>query len=301
MRSLSAIPIAVLCLTLSCSSVRETGERAGQEIARLEDLQRRLESGSLPEMIKGSLAPAGKNLAAAKATTDPLVRLYRLRGAFVGLETLAYVEKHPGAGTDVAQLEELWTSRRAAFDGRATSPRKSLLQAGLIQAASNRSRKLFDASLPYGRVSGAMSGLYYLGEAEANAAFAAFVSGLPEGGEVEHPPAARALREALESMESETLTAFEQDPASRATIPVSAHLKEARELLDAGRLAGATLVLLDSRRELSAQRSDVPAAPDELPEGIPADSIGAMWRAMSDEALVRRDVLPMYIAMRRNH
>jgi len=296
------IPIAVLCLTLSCSAAREGEARVSQEIARLEQVQRKLEAGPLPEMIRDSVAPAGQALTSLKTVGDPLVRLYRLRGAFVGIETLAYVQEHAAAGADVNALTALWKSRAPGFDGHAApAARNSLVQSALLQAASNRAQKLYRASLPYGRVSGPMSGLYYLGEAEANAAFASFVGSLPMAGREEHPPAARALRETLESLESEMLTVFEQDPSSRGTIPVSARLKEARELLDAGELAGATLLLLDSRLVLSAQKRSGAPAQVPLPEGIPNDSMGALWRAMGDDALVRRDVLPLYISMRRKH
>jgi hypothetical protein len=48
-----------------------------------------------------------------------------------------------------------------------------------------------------------------------------------------------ALRDALEALERETVAAFAVDPASPAMIPVSARLKEARELLERSSLDAA--------------------------------------------------------------
>jgi hypothetical protein len=291
------IPLVVLALGLSCSASREADSRVPGEIARLEDRLAKLEPSSVPEMLRSAVAPAGESVANAKGAAEPQLRLYRLRSAFINVETLAYVTEHAQAGSTVESLETLWRAREASVRTPALAARP-LLESALAQASANRAGRLYRASLPYGKVAGALSGLYYLAEAEANATFARFIAELPPA-EAESAPEAARLEAVLQSLESEMLTAFEQDPGGRAAIPVSVRLKEARELLDGGLTAGATLLLLEARLELSRIARAQAAGEVAMPEGIPDDSMAALWRARSDDVLVRRDVLPLYIQMRR--
>ena len=94
------------------------------------------------------------------------------------------------------------------------------------------------------------------------------------------------------------LKVFDKDPAAPAMIGVSVRLKEARELFDRGSLAGATLLLLEAR--LSYGRNTAPdvGADVKPPADLPKDSMAELWRN-SDNPLVVRDVLPFYVALRR--
>jgi chorismate mutase len=93
-------------------------------------------------------------------------------------------------------------------------------------------------------------------------------------------------------------------------IPVSARLKEARELLDRGSLDGAALAVLESRLGLSrrvvASRSTPPLATTQRESEAPAEgSVLALLRFLEAEpnapegtaALVRSDVVPLYAAL----
>jgi hypothetical protein len=122
-----------------------------------------------------------------------------------------------------------------------------LLQTALAEVARNRADKLYRASLPYGKASSPSDGLYYLAQAEASRKFA---DSIALRGRREAPPDREQLRAALQSLEREAYERYERDP-SRRSLVLSARLKESRELLERGSLAGATLVLLEARRDAS--------------------------------------------------
>ena len=217
----------LLWLAVACSRPSVDGE-----LARLEALQAKLARQDAPKQL---VDVNRKALDAVREAKTPRERLYRLRGAFVNVETLAFVQEHKDE-----PFEALWKSRTAP---RATQAAENtaLLQRALIETSSNQAEKLFRASLPYGKAAGAESGLYYLANAEANAKFALFVRSLP----LEKPqasPTESELRAVLADVEAETLRKFEIRPSAGA--------KEARELIDRGSLAGATLALLETHRDL---------------------------------------------------
>ena len=63
-------------------------------------------------------------------------------------------------------------------------------------------------------------------------------------------------------------------------------------------LSGATLLLLESRLTLS-RASKEPPGDAPVPADLPKDSIADLFRAIPEEPLLRRDVLPLYVTMRR--
>jgi hypothetical protein len=217
----------LLLFVLACN--RRTVD---SELARLESLQADLAKRGAARQL---LDVSKQSLAAVREAKTPQERLYRLRGAFVSVEMLAFIEEHEGE-----PFEDLWQSRKAPRASQAPE-NTALLQRALIETSSNQAEKLFHASLPYGKAAGAQSGLYYLATAEANAKFALLVRSLPL--ETPQPsPTESELRAVLAELESETLRKFEIRPSSG--------VKEARELIDRGSLAGATLVLLETHRDL---------------------------------------------------
>jgi hypothetical protein len=229
MRKLAAV--AVLLVLGAC---RDRGSAVDAELARLESKNARV----------------AKLIASARETTSPDVRLYRLRDAYVAIETQKFLAAHPV--TDVAALEAVWKQ----FPAKRHEPAQgSLLEAALVEQSANYGEKFRAASLPYGKASGPQDGIYYLAEGEARLAFADFVASLPPGPR-EAPPDREQLRAALQQLEREAYELYEKEPATRRTASVSARLKETRELLEANMLAGATLTLLEARRELS---NDAPA------------------------------------------
>lgn len=226
-----------------------------QELDRLSALLTKIEADGVPDMLKETFAPNRAAIERARKATSPQLRLYRLRDAYVGVETVAFVAAQKDAAGNLEKFIALWNARPVSTT--ATPAGAPLLQAALVQTATNRAEKLYRASLPYGKADSPLSGLYYLGEANANAAFARLVASM-ETNDADEVPKEKALRNALAAMETDMLRVFEKDPAAPAMIGVSVRLKEARELLDRGSLAGATLLLREAK--LAYDRATNPQA-----------------------------------------
>jgi hypothetical protein len=183
-------------------------------------------------------------LLAGCANEVVVVDAYRTREAFLKRETEAFLAAHPV--DDLAALQTIWNASAGHYPQPRTEP-GPLLQTALVEVARNRAEKLYRASLPYGKASSPKDGVYYLAQAEASRRFA---DSVPLDGRAEAPPDRDQLRAALQSLEREAYERYERDP-SRESLVFSARLKEARELIERGSLAGATLVLLETRRDAS--------------------------------------------------
>jgi uncharacterized protein (DUF849 family) len=152
-----------------------------------------------------------------------------------------------------------------------------------------------------------MSGVYYLGEAEANFAFRAFLDRLKVDGEdATMRPTHAMLTNAADMLEDEMLNVFAADPGSNNMVAVSVRLKEVRELLDQQQLDGATLMLLETRLALS-RRAPKPAV-TLTPSTASAtnDTLIRVFDASAREsdgetpALIRTSVFPLYAALARS-
>lgn len=305
------IILALIVIPTSLPLYADVGKKVAAEIERLDALLAKIDESQLPKDLQGNVQSQRDQLATVKGVTSPLLRLYRLREPFTGAEALRFVSDHPPATKSLQAFVSLWNSRRSHFETRRAASRGPLLQAALVQSGINRAEKLFRASLPYGKVAAPWSGVYYLAEAEGNLKFAAFVDSLsfPAPKRPEPRPEAATLRSALESLEGETIALFEKDPASRVTIPVSARLKETRELLDQGHLEGTTLMILESRMGLARRAgtitADRPVAALSIPSG--EDTIADLYAAMASEdtqgenrRLIHGSVLPFYLSLTRS-
>jgi hypothetical protein len=291
----------VAFLTLLAIACAAAADPVADEINRLEQSAGAIDKEKLDPQLHDLIGIAKDRIALAKSTTDPLVRLYRLRDAMIVTETLTFVAAHPDENAKLEAFEALWKRERGRFDDHASAHNR-LLHGALAQAARNRAGKLYHASLPYARVAQPWSGVYYLGEAAANQRFAEFIDSLSsdEAG-VEARPALAALHSAADAIDRGMLEFFEGDPTNRAAIPVSAKMKELRELLSAGAVDGATLLLLETRLELSRRQGDTTDHAGRIARAptAPDDSMETLWRALaaSDEKsapMIYADVLPMY-------
>jgi len=173
-----------------------------------------------------------------------VVDAYRSREAFLRRETAAFLADH--AVDDFDALQTLWADLGEHYPAPQTKA-GPLLETALVEVARNRAEKLYRASLPYGRASTPKGGAYYLALAEASRKFAESIT---IDDRRETPPDREQLRAALQSLEREAFEQFERDPSARSLI-FSSRLKEARELIERGSLAGATLTLLETRRDAS--------------------------------------------------
>lgn len=280
--------------------------RLAGELTRLEGAKDSIDRTRLVEALHGALDQSAELIAKTRGATSEIERLYRLQDAHLRIETLGWMASHADAGKSLEALEPLWKSEEAAIRAAANCNDPEILYRGLCQAAANRAEKLYEASLPYGKVSDPQSGLYYLAEGVANARFASFVATLAprEGRTTEKRPDPAALERAWNEVNDETIAFFESDPTARTAIPVSVKLKEARELLDRGFTDGALVRLLEARLELSRRKAGDEAVP--MPDSVAPSgegSVAALIDALgADEdqtraAIVRRDVAPLYLSL----
>lgn len=221
--------------------------------------------------MKKAVAFALALFACAGPSNDTaVVDLYRSRDAFLKRETDAFLASHPV--DDLAALEKVWKELGANYPARATKA-GPLLPTALVEIARNRAEKLYRASLPYGKASAPKDGVYYLAQAEASRRFA---DSIAIDGRREPPPDREQIRSALQSLEREAYEQYERDP-SRRSLVFSARLKEARELLERDSLAGATLTLLEARRDGSPNaRGSVEVTGDTALHGVFRDQPAAL-------------------------
>jgi hypothetical protein len=295
----------LLAVLLAISNPAALDDRLAKEVERLDAALHAVKPEQLPPSLRETYqGPAGM-IVSARDAKSPLVRLARLRYAIPMTEQTLFTIANADSSTDQVKLRALWTQRRGDFALPYKSAGGALIRQAISESAYNRGQKLYRASLPYGKVSGTPSGLFYLGEAEGNVRLRRFVEGLDLGGD-EHPPSAAALRAALESLRAESLKIAGEDPVSRATIAASSAMKEAEEELDLNLLAGATMSLLEARLFLS-RRTGKPVAAAPAPDAPPGDSMLELWRASmlqptvpENTAIIHDDVIPLYLSLRRS-
>ena len=216
-------------------------ERIDAEYRRLDAQLTSIDPKSLPK----EFAPEVKNV---RDLLDRFVkaegaeyRLYRLRDAFVSVERLRYVANHPVQSEEA--FEKLWTKERPRLDKK--TPRGSALERALAQSAATRAERYYPASIAYAKATNPQMGLFYLADAISNLEFRDFVDSL-DSAPSEKPPTAKQVGASLDALESATIGYFSAHVAAADANPVSARLKEARELLAAGRVEGAMLLAIEA-------------------------------------------------------
>jgi hypothetical protein len=273
--------------------------RLSKEIDRLDALLRGMNTASTPQaMIEGNRTLLNR----ARAATSPLLKLYRMRDAFVGVETLRYALEHKSAESDLRRVQALADASRAAIEEPLAPMNGPALQLALRQIVANRAEKLLVASVPFGKAASPANGLFYVGEADSNRKFRDFVSGLSLAMPAEPRPNLAAIRAALKRLDGEALAAFEKDPAGRSAVGLSARLKEARELADRGSVEGAALTLLEAQLDIS-RRGAPPSKARTTPRLVPSDSIASVFQTAAREdggetsRMILGDVLPLYASL----
>jgi hypothetical protein len=286
----------------SAAPVESVEVRLRRELDRLDGVLKQLDTASQGGLGKAAGDLRGQ-LAGARQASSPSVLVYQLRAPYVGVEQLAFTWEHREAGKDLGRLEALWKERGPRFQGAPGPVPAAPLLAALAQRAANRAEKHYRAALPYGRADSPASGLYYLGEAEAQRSFGDFVStldlpvGKPPEGEAALDPG--ALQAALEGLEDEIEKSFAADPATQGLNGLSARLKEARELFERGSREGAALALLECRMEvnrLDRQRGAGTAAAEPALAQAAEGSLLAPFRAVPAST----DIVPFYRSLFRS-
>src|SRR5689334_5596471 len=137
---------AAMLLMLGCH--RAAVDPVPAAIDRLSASLAKVESGGVPGMTKDSIAPNRQAIRRARKATSPELRLYRLRDAYDGVETVAFVVAHKDVSTKLDRFLALGKAQRVT--AIATPEHLPLLHASLLQSSANRAEKLYRASLPYG-------------------------------------------------------------------------------------------------------------------------------------------------------
>lgn len=208
-------------------------------------------------------AEAGRPLYSASRLPTPRNRIeapaYRSERRYEtpDLEALEAVAARVGT-----ELERMEAGLTAAAPGRPAAVR-ALADAGWIRA-----RAYHRSAVAYARVTSVDSGLYYLGAARSLLGTAAELVALPlevPTGTGATAPSAAALEAELADLDRRTIAAY-RDPGAEverhsAFIALNAEIKEARDLLAAGRPDGALLAALEARRRLE-EVLDEGAGPD---------------------------------------
>lgn len=269
------------------------------ELDRLDALLRSVNPKAAPQaMIEGNRTL----LARARTASSPLLKVYRLRDVYVGIETLRYAIDHKSAESNLARVQALANAETGAITRPLSRMDAPALQLALRQIVANRAEKLLRASVPYGKASGPANGLFYVGEAQGNRKFREFLETLSFGGGAEERPNVEAIRVALVKLDTSALAAFEQDPAGRSAAGLSARLKEARELAERGSLEGAALTLLEAQLDIS-RRGAPPAKASVTSRAIRSDSIASMFAAAAREdagdtsRIITNEVQPLYASL----
>jgi hypothetical protein len=265
--------------------------RLSRELDRLDVVLKTIDSPALAKDVKPIVEGNRMLLNRARAATSPLVRLYRMRDAYVGIETLRYVLEHKSDESSLAAVQALADASRASIDKRLPAISGPALQVALRQIVANRAQKLLRASVPFGKAASPANGLFYIGEAEGNRRFRDYLETLPFGTGSEPQPNPAAIRSTLARLDTAALAAFEEDPAGRSAVPLSARLKEARELADRGMLEGASLTMLEAQLGLQRRGTAIDAPTSAA---TPHDSIAAMF------ANENKEVLPLYASLFSN-
>jgi len=297
--------VAALLLVAGYLPASDFDARLANELGQLTAKVQALDAAGLPKPLVPMLDQNRKLLDRVRKTRDPLVRAYRLRDAYAEVETLRYLAAHNAAANDLEQVRTLSKAIASLYDKPLAAIHGPALQLALRQNALNRAGKLYRAALPYGKADSPSSGLYYLGEAEGNRRYGAFIETLHFDGGDEARPNRAALLAALQKLDTAAIAAFERDPAGASAAAMSSRLKEARELVDRGWFEGAALMLLEAQLDISrkAPGAGKATAPTRAasPGGPHADSLQAMWQAIAAEdaanetaRYIRADVLPLY-------
>ena len=296
------VRLAGLVLLLSVAGIAAAQQEVDQEIARLEQTLKAVQAApdDVPKEVRDLFDAHRTALERARKASSPEYRLYRLRDPFVGIETLAFLAKEKSSGDSVEEFERLWRKNATRFEAKSPDARGTILQRALIESAATRAGRLYRASLPYAKASAPWSGVYYLGEAEGNLRFRDFVRSLA-GDANEKAPSRERVTAMLEALERDTLAFFGADVTNQNLVPVSVRLKESRELLDANRVAGATLLLVEARAALSRRGGPRGTYPPQA--GAPTGSVVAVLQAWAEDeqapmnAALREEVVPFYGAL----
>jgi len=318
------LPLGLAAASLPDSGLSEKQELLSAEIRRLSESFRKDDAEN-----QQAVAQAARALREGRL----LLALQRTATIRAGLSASAYAS---GAGSRVGKDErrfeaewsrvgEMLKSRRSADAGQSLADVRPAFLRSLSETALPKTRVYYNSSLDYGQNTAPAQGLYYLGAALASSELVDFYRTLSSPSLP--APYLRSLRPELDALENSILVAYRPPAAIERHgefIGLSATLKEARELDDAGLRYGALLRYLQAAQRFSLMEPahstpDGKALPARLAErarelsGETVDhSIGRLFLEIAQEELesaktgssavaaaIADDVLPRYFAALR--
>jgi hypothetical protein len=281
--SVLRIPVIVAIFFLSLCSVSIAQNSTGQIKAEIERLQRSLKenpisSTAFPEVSKRlptSLQDAGDTLAAGL----PYAALEKLSQATDLLQGVrAVIDKADVVKAGLPAFEGEWNKANlelASSDARAREKnwnKSSAALRAISETAQARVMPLLEGGRGFAVATKPQDGLFYIGEAQGESTFAAFVASLSEQRKAPPVPLRSYLPE-LHRLQEKTNTAF-QPPRSieqhSRFIALNSTLKLAGELDAAKSYAGALYQYLEATRHYGMLEASVPdtKTKDELKRAI---------------------------------
>jgi hypothetical protein len=215
--------------------------------------------------FRGAAQPLVDRAARSAAAGRRLAALARLVPAWTGVEAQRYLQAHRGG--DIAAVEQEWKRVGAELEaGRARRiaaiERLPAALRAFAEIAEAQIGPYHQASLVYARATEPFAGFYYLGEAQAQAAFVELLPKLAAGIGGGTAPPVRSLAPELDALDVAVAEAYvppasaEQHPAF---IRLGSTLKQARELDAAGSPYGALNRYLEARLRLAQIRGGAQA------------------------------------------
>lgn len=215
--------------------------------------------------FRGAAQPLVERATRSAAAGRRLAALARLVPAWTGVATHGYLQAHRGG--DLAAVEREW--KRVGAELQSGRPRRKAaiesLPAALRSFAEIADAQIdpyHQASLVYARSTEPFAGFYYLGEAQAQAAFVELLPKLAPGFGGGSAPPVRSVAPELDALDAAVAEAYvppasaEQHPAF---IRLGSTLKQARELDAVGAYHGALNRYLEARLRLAQIRAGAQA------------------------------------------
>lgn len=264
---------SVCCILLlgSAALAQTARERIAAEIARVEQESAKLDLTN--PAAKDSKPTLDTLLGRAKAALEAgrlyvsLEELHRSRLTLAG----AKIPK-PGS-VDLPKFEAEWkkvsVELRTPASPKPVAERSPAAVRAIAELASGQIPILIEASRAYATVTDANSGFYYIGQAQADAEEATFLSSLPLKSQKPYPY--RSILPQLQELQSRIIAAF-QPPRSIDKHPdfirLNSTLKRAFELDSAKLYAGAMHQYLSAVQQLAVMESSPESGRAELKKKI---------------------------------
>jgi hypothetical protein len=274
-------------------------DASSQIKSEIQRVQQSLKDKPLPEIpdiprtITGALKHASDALAAGHLYVS-LEQLGEAEDLLQGVRSLQ--EKKDAIKESVPAFEEEWgkanvqlTALNKSVQGKDWSHTIAAIQA-LSEAAQGRAVPLMEGSRGFATATGPKEGLFYMGEAQGQTAFAVFVSKLNAPRKTSQIPL-RSLLPELEALQEKTNAAF-QPPKSIEMHPrfiqLNSTIKFARELDSSKAYAGALYQYLEAVRHYGMLDPAVPdAAKQAALRSAVADELKKFSASRRDDSIAQ--------------